>query len=194
MRSGGSVRASSLMTMSETATSADAMRSRIWASVTASNPGRKISMAPANPAKGPSQRLGPATSPKTLMAAVRQGLGGLSQMAGIPGSIGGMIRMNAGGSYGCIGEVVRSVTCLTRSGELVTYPAEELRFEYRSTNIPDPVIVSATFELEPTDPVALRDRVKEIFSFKKSTHPWADSSPGGPCTNHSSPVAMNAPS
>ena len=117
---------------------------------------------------------------KTLMAAVRQGLGGLSQVAGIPGSVGGIIRMNAGGSYGCIGDVVRSVTCLTRSGELVTYPAQELRFEYRSTNIPDPVIVSATFDLEPTDPIALRDRVKEIFAFKKSTQPLADNSAG--CT------------
>ena len=130
-----------------------------------------------------------ADMPKTLMAAVRQGLGGLTQMAGIPGSIGGMIRMNAGGSYGCIGEVVRSVTCLTRNGELVTYPAEELRFEYRSTNIPDPVIVSATFELEPTDPVALRDRVKEIFAFKKSTQPLADSSAGCTFKNPIDPVS-----
>ena len=130
-----------------------------------------------------------ADMPKTLMAAVRQGLGGLSQMAGIPGSIGGMIRMNAGGSYGCIGDVVRSVSCLTRSGELVTYPAEELRFEYRTTNIPDPVIVSATFELEPTDPVALRDRVKEIFAFKKSTQPLADSSAGCTFKNPIDPVS-----
>ncbi|MCZ6850758.1 MAG: FAD-binding protein, partial [Planctomycetota bacterium] len=98
---------------------------------------------------------------KTLMDATRRGLDGLSPMAGIPGTIGGAIRMNAGGAFGSIGDAVNSVTCITRRGELVTYPADELRFEYRQTNIPDPLIVSATFNLQPADPITLRNRVKE---------------------------------
>lgn len=117
---------------------------------------------------------------KTLMDATRRGLEGLSQMAGIPATVGGAIRMNAGGAYGAIGETVESVTCLTRSGEKVTYPASEIKFGYRGTNIPDPVILSVTFKLTPTDPIALRDRVKEIFAYKKSTQPLADHSAG--CT------------
>lgn len=126
---------------------------------------------------------------KTLMDATRRGLEGLSQMAGIPATVGGAIRMNAGGAYGAIGDAVESVACLTRAGERVTYPASEVKFAYRGTNLPDPVILSATFELTPTDPIALRERVKEIFTFKKSTQPLADHSAGCTFKNPTDPVS-----
>jgi UDP-N-acetylmuramate dehydrogenase len=126
---------------------------------------------------------------RTLVDTTRRGLEGLGQMAGIPGTIGGGIRMNAGGAFGCIGDAVRSVSCITRRGELVTYPAAELRFEYRTTNIPDPLIIAATFELRPADPIALRKRVKEIFAFKKSTQPLAGHSAGCTFKNPIDPVS-----
>lgn len=126
---------------------------------------------------------------KTLMDATKRGLEGLSPMAGIPASIGGAIRMNAGGAYGSIGDAVESVTCLTRSGEKVVYPASEVKFGYRGTNIPDPVVLSATFKLTPTDPMALRERVKEIFAFKKSTQPLGDNSAGCTFKNPTDPVS-----
>lgn len=126
---------------------------------------------------------------KTLMDATRRGLEGLSQMAGIPASIGGAIRMNAGGAYGCIGDAVESVTCITRTGDRVSYPASEIKFGYRGTNIPDPIILSALFRLTPTDPIALRDRVKEIFAYKKSTQPLADHSAGCTFKNPIDPVS-----
>lgn len=125
---------------------------------------------------------------KTLMDATRRGLEGLSQMAGIPATIGGAIRMNAGGAYGAVGDAVESVTCLTKAGEKVTYPAAEIKFGYRHTNIPDPIILSATFRLQQADPIALRDRVKDIFAFKKSTQPLADHSAGCTFKNPIDPV------
>lgn len=125
---------------------------------------------------------------KTLMDAARRGLEGLSQMAGIPASIGGAIRMNAGGAYGCIGDAVESVTCLTKTGAKVIYPAAEIKFGYRETNIPDPIVLFATFTLTPTDPIKMRDRVKEIFSYKKSTQPLADHSAGCTFKNPIDPV------
>jgi UDP-N-acetylmuramate dehydrogenase len=126
---------------------------------------------------------------KTLMDAARRGLECLSQMAGIPASIGGAIRMNAGGAYGAIGDAVESVSCITRSGEFVTYPASEVKFGYRGTNIPDPIILAATFNLTPTDPMKLRERVKEIFNYKKSTQPLADHSAGCTFKNPVDPVS-----
>lgn len=129
-----------------------------------------------------------ADMPRTLMDTVRRGLDGLTPMAGIPASIGGALRMNAGGAFGSIGDAVHSVCCLTRAGELVTYPRNELDFEYRRTNIPDPIIVSAIFNLQPTDPIAMRARVKEIFAFKKSTQPLADHSAGCTFKNPYDPV------
>jgi len=127
--------------------------------------------------------------PRTLMDVTRRGLAGLTQMAGIPGTIGGAVRMNAGGTFGCIGDAVRSVTCITVRGDIVTYPAAELRFEYRSTNIPDPLIVNATFDLTPEDPILLREQVKKVFAFKKSTQPLADHSAGCTFKNPIDPVS-----
>lgn len=134
------------------------------------------------------QAMAGADMAKTLMDTTRRGLKGLAQMAGIPASIGGAVRMNAGGAYGCIGDSVRRVTCISRQGETVTYDASSLRFEYRATNIPDPIILAATFDLEPDDPVTLRERVKEIFAFKKSTQPLADNSAGCTFKNPYDPV------
>jgi UDP-N-acetylmuramate dehydrogenase len=125
---------------------------------------------------------------RTLMDTVRRGLDGLTQMAGIPASIGGAIRMNAGGRYGAIGDAVSSVTCITKHGDLVTYPASELTFGYRETNIPDPVIVAAVFDLVPDDPIRIRQTVKEIFAYKKSTQPLADHSAGCTFRNPFDPV------
>ena len=115
---------------------------------------------------------------KTLMETVRCGLDGLQGMAGIPASIGGAIRMNAGGKYGSISDTLSTVSCLTKAGELVTYRASDLEFGYRESNISDPVIVSATFDLTPCDPIKIRDSVKEMFAWKKSKQPLADSSAG----------------
>ncbi len=127
--------------------------------------------------------------PRTLMDVTRRGLGGLSQMAGIPATIGGAIRMNAGGAFGSIADAITSVTCTTRRGDVVTYRAEEIRFGYRSTSLADPVIIAATFALTPEDPVALRRRVKEIFAFKKSTQPLADHSAGCTFKNPIDPIS-----
>ena len=117
---------------------------------------------------------------RTLNETVRRGLAGLQQMAGIPASIGGAIRMNAGGAFGSIGDAVHSVACLDDGGEIVVYPASELRFEYRQTNLPHRIILWAAFHLEDDDPRALRNRVLEIFNYKRSTQPMADASAG--CT------------
>jgi UDP-N-acetylmuramate dehydrogenase len=126
---------------------------------------------------------------RTLMDSVRRGLDGLTQMAGIPASVGGAICMNAGGAFGSIGDAVASVTCMTRGGDVVTYPAEQLRFDYRTTNIPDPIILSAVFNLTAGDPIALREKVKEIFAYKKSTQPLADHSAGCTFKNPIDPVS-----
>ena len=88
-----------------------------------------------------------------------------------------------------MGDAIESVTCLTAEGDVVTYPASELTFAYRATNIPDPVVLSVTATLTETDPIALRDRVKEIFAFKKSTQPLADHSAGCTFRNVLDPVS-----
>jgi len=116
-------------------------------------------------------------------------LSGLEPMAGIPSSVGGALRMNAGGKYGCIGDVVETVTCISRDGRRMVYPASELRFDYRKTNIPDPIIAEATFRLSPDDPIDVRKRVKDIFQFKQSSQPLAEHTAGCAFKNPIDPVS-----
>jgi UDP-N-acetylmuramate dehydrogenase len=122
--------------------------------------------------------MGGADLSKTIMDTTRRGLGGLQSLTGIPASIGGAIRMNAGGVFGCISDTLSTVTCLTKEGELITYRADDLGFRYRESKISDPIVVSATFELVPSDPIKIRETTKEIFAWKKSKQPLADTSAG----------------
>ncbi|MBI68827.1 MAG: UDP-N-acetylenolpyruvoylglucosamine reductase [Phycisphaerae bacterium] len=113
-----------------------------------------------------------------LMDSTRRGFEGLTSMAGIPATIGGAIRMNAGGKYGKISDHLETVTCLLANGDLVTYSASELEFDYRTSSLPAPVVLSASFAVEESDPVEVRKRVKEIFKWKKTRQPLAESSAG----------------
>ncbi len=118
--------------------------------------------------------------PRTLMDTARRGLRGLHHLAGIPATVGGAVRMNAGGRYGAIADAIESVTVVDRGGRVVVRPREEIPFAYRTCGLDDPVLVAATIRLEHDDPVRIRDEVKAIFAYKKSTQPLADQSAG--CT------------
>jgi len=108
---------------------------------------------------------------KVTLDAVRKGLSGLEALTGIPGSIGGAVRMNAGGSFGDIGSCVRSVTLMDKHGRIFEKEKPELVFDYRWTNITAPLILSATIELVEADPNAILKTVKEIWIMKKNSQP-----------------------
>ena len=132
---------------------------------------------------GPISRLhamAGADLPRTLMDTARRGLRGMQHLAGIPATIGGAVRMNAGGRDGTIADAIESVTVIDRTGAVVERPVAEIPFAYRSCGLDDPVIVAASFRLEHDDPVAVREEVKRMFAYKKSTQPLADHSAG--CT------------
>ena len=115
---------------------------------------------------------------KLVLKTARAGLGGLEVVAGIPASIGGAVRMNAGGAFGEIGSAVGGVRVVADTGQLDAHDRDDLVFGYRWSNIVEPFIIEAQFELTPGDPVALMRRVKEIFLYKKSNQPMRASSAG----------------
>lgn len=115
---------------------------------------------------------------KLILANAREGLGGLETLTGIPASVGGALRMNAGGRFGAIGDHVHEVLTLDAAGRLKSHARGALHFGYRETNITEPIIISATFALTEGDPTALRERVKEIYAYKKSSQPMRDASAG----------------
>ena len=108
---------------------------------------------------------------KLLLRTVRQGLSGIEVLAGIPGTVGGGVRMNAGGKFGDIGAVVSKVTVMDSEGTVFERHKDDLVFEYRSTNIAAPFVLGATFELEEEDPERIMARTKEIWMYKKNSQP-----------------------
>ena len=108
---------------------------------------------------------------KLLVRTVRQGLAGIECLAGIPGTIGGGVRMNAGGKFGDLGAVVTRVTVMDPEGTVFERTKDDLVFDYRSTNIAAPFILNATLELEEDDPERIMAKTKEIWMYKRNSQP-----------------------
>lgn len=108
---------------------------------------------------------------KLVMDSVRKGLSGLESLTGIPGSVGGAVRMNAGGNLGDIGSCTQSVKVMDTQGSIFEKEKPELVFDYRWVNITAPIILEATLELEQMDPDQMLKTVKEVWIYKKNTQP-----------------------
>ena len=102
----------------------------------------------------------------------------------IPGAIGGAARMNAGcyGSY--VADHLIDVKALTRQGEFVTLSREDLHFAYRSSQIPEGmVLLSARFRAEKAEPDALIARMDAQLQKRDETQPVKDRSAGSTFRN-----------
>jgi len=108
---------------------------------------------------------------RVLIRTVREGLAGLHCLAGIPGSVGGAIRMNAGGAWGDIGSLVQRVHVMDANGQRYVRERDELVFEYRRTSLAEPIILAAEFQLTSSDSKQVLQQVREIWTYKKNTQP-----------------------
>jgi UDP-N-acetylmuramate dehydrogenase len=108
---------------------------------------------------------------KLVLACVKKGLSGLEGVAGIPGSVGGAVRMNAGGNFGDIGASVDSVVLMDSEGEVFERQKPDLEFQYRWTNITAKFILAAKIKLTPAEPDQILRTIKEIWIYKKNSQP-----------------------
>jgi len=115
---------------------------------------------------------------KLVLTCVRKGLSGLEPLTGIPGSLGGAVKMNAGGNFGDIGAVVQRVSVMDHHGNVFEMSKPELVFDYRRTNITAQFILNARLELAPADPEQIMRTVKEIWICKKNTQPLSTKNAG----------------
>ncbi len=105
-------------------------------------------------------------------AAGDAGIEGLEFLRGIPGSIGGGLRMNAGAYGGEFKDVLIEATGVDAQGRLVTFTPETLGMRYRHTDTPEGVIfVSALFQGRPGVREEILARMEEITSKRESTQP-----------------------
>ena len=113
----------------------------------------------------------------------RNGLSGLEFMAGIPGSIGGAIRMNAGAFGHSISEALHSVQWINGQGEIQEAVREDIVFSYRHTLLPGELsgkmlVTQGVFLLQRGDRELLAGRCREIIEQRRQKQPWGLGSAG----------------
>jgi len=107
-----------------------------------------------------------------VRVAARDGFAGLEFCAGIPGSVGGAVMMNAGAYGSEIREVIEEATLMNGQGELSRRDKSALDFAYRKLNLPrGMIVVGSAFALRPGDPVKIRERVADILAKRGRKHP-----------------------
>jgi UDP-N-acetylmuramate dehydrogenase len=100
------------------------------------------------------------------------GIAGLEFLRGIPGTVGGFVRMN-GGAYGReVKDILTSARLVLRSGELLEWPVEKLRYTYRHSEVPEgAVVVEASFRGTPGKPEAIGAEMDAIARAREDSQP-----------------------
>jgi len=130
-------------------------------------------------------RAGAAALDKAVAkAAAKAGVAGLEFYVGVPGAIGGALRMNAG----CYGSETKDVlieaVALDRRGRRIVASLDELSYAYRHSDAPaDWIFVDALFQGEADDPQAVTDRMNAITARRESTQPIREKTSGSTFKN-----------
>ncbi|MEP1231688.1 MAG: UDP-N-acetylmuramate dehydrogenase [Litorimonas sp.] len=121
---------------------------------------------------------------KVAKAAAQAGVSGLEFYAGIPGSIGGALRMNAG----CYGsetkDVLREVVALDRRGRRCVMPLSEMGYSYRHSTASEGLIfVEAVFEGVQDEPDVIQTRMQAITNQRETSQPIREKTGGSTFKN-----------
>lgn len=108
---------------------------------------------------------------QVITTAVHAGLGGIETLIGIPGTLGGAMRGNAGTDATDIGQWITSATVLNEKGETAEIGPEDLVFTYRSSNLDDLIVLNAELKLEEADPHELSKRLQKQWIVRKASQP-----------------------
>jgi UDP-N-acetylmuramate dehydrogenase len=109
---------------------------------------------------------------KVARVAAEAGIAGLSFLRGIPGTIGGALRMNGGAYGGETKDVLVEARGVDRRGESKTYTLADMGFTYRHAGVPEDVIFTeALFEGRPGDSAAILAEMNAITEARSSTQP-----------------------
>ena len=126
--------------------------------------------------RGPEQVLlhagAGATLSEIVLLSEKRSLSGMEFCAGIPGSVGGAVKMNAGAWGNEIKDVVETVGLMIISGEILDSRKDDLKFVYRNLDISEgTIIVDASFLLARGVEEQIHARINEILGKRKNKHP-----------------------
>jgi UDP-N-acetylmuramate dehydrogenase len=127
---------------------------------------------------------GSALDPAVADAATRAGIAGLEFLIGVPGTIGGAVRMNAG-AYGTeIADVLVELWALDPAGQRHRLTRGDISFVYRGASMPEGwIVVEAVLAGRQGEPAAIAKRVAEIKSSRESTQPTSARTGGSTFAN-----------
>ena len=109
---------------------------------------------------------------KVVIRSVSDELTGLEFCAGIPGSVGGAVWMNAGAYGKEMKDVIKTVFLLDAAGEKKIMNREEISFGYRKTEFsPDTIILGAQFKLKKGERAKIKKKISEILQWRQKKHP-----------------------
>jgi UDP-N-acetylmuramate dehydrogenase len=109
---------------------------------------------------------------KVARAAADAGISGLSFYRGIPGCVGGALRMNGGAHGRETKEVVVEARAVDRKGEVHVLPVAKLNYEYRHCGAPEDLIFTeALFQGEPGDPAKILAEMDDIAAYREQAQP-----------------------
>jgi UDP-N-acetylmuramate dehydrogenase len=108
-----------------------------------------------------------------ISESARHNLAGLETLVGISATVGGALRVNAGDRSGEIGSYVRRVEVLDEQHKAVWREHEELRFSENASNLDDPVILGAEFELDLDKPDAIVKRMRKAWIMRQASEPYS---------------------
>lgn len=105
--------------------------------------------------------------------AAKNGLSGMEFAAGIPGTIGGAVVMNAGAYEGEMKQIITKVTVMTREGEILELDNETMEFGYRTSIIKNRpfVVLSAVISLEKGDIASIQSKMDDFNNRRRSKQP-----------------------
>ena len=128
----------------------------------------KVSVEPGNRVRAGAGAMG-----VTVASAARDaGIAGLEFLRGIPGTVGGAVRMNAGAYGRDTSDILIEATVVTRAGAIETWPAERLGYTYRHSELPTgAVVVEAVFEGTPGDKAAIAAEMDRIAAEREASQP-----------------------
>jgi UDP-N-acetylmuramate dehydrogenase len=108
---------------------------------------------------------------KLASAAAAESVAGFAFLRGIPGAIGGALKMNAGAFGGEIKDILISCEGIDRSGTLRRFSLAEMGFTYRHSGVNDVIFTQATFVTRPGDQEKIRAEMAEIAQARSATQP-----------------------
>jgi UDP-N-acetylmuramate dehydrogenase len=116
--------------------------------------------------------------PTLIGYAVRRSLSGLEWAAGIPGTVGGCVVMNAGTRLGEMKDSVKAVRLVTMKGRVVDLPASEIPFGYRRARLPRGIVVGVWLQLRQGAREEIERVVKDYLHYRRDTQPLTMPSAG----------------